>query len=166
MYKQGTEETLKYVFRFEGETKVTAKAKKLVDRFYWLSQLLICWRAKEEGASMLTLADKGHILAGEKLDDRHIDIAQNMLKEQFSKIGGLQSTLLQVKPQKQHIENKTFFNHNSRGDHWIVAATMFATDDRVLVCDSVYHTLDQPTKNIILNLFPAPMSTQLVRVNR
>ena len=35
---------------------------------------------------VLTLADKEHILAGEKLNDRHIDLAQNMLKQQFSEL--------------------------------------------------------------------------------
>ena len=78
-----------------------------------------------------------------------------MLKQQFSELGGLQSTLLQAKPQKQHAKKtKTIQIVHSRGDHWIVAATMLAIGDRVLVYDSVYRTLDQPTMNIILNLFP------------
>ena len=43
---------------------------------------------------------------------------------------------------------------------------MLATDDRVLVYDSVYRTLDQRTTNIILNLLPASTSTELFQVNR
>ena len=116
---------------------------------------------------VFTFADKECILAGEKLDNRHINFAQNMLKKQFSEVGGLQSTLLQAKPQKQRTENKKMIQIvHSHGDHWIVAATMLATDDRVLVYDSVHRTLDQPTTNINLNLFPASMSTEFVQVNR
>ena len=43
---------------------------------------------------------------------------------------------------------------------------MLSTDDRVLVYDSLYRTLDQPTENIISNLFPAATITELVQVNR
>lgn len=183
------------VLRFEGDTKVTAKAKKLVESALSTTttvDLLASKKRKVTDAStilpntaedsssqvtkewirfgkglVLTLADKEHILAGEKLNDRHIDLAQNMLKQQFSEIGGLQSTLLQAKSQKQRTENKKVIQIvHSRGDHWIVAATMLATDDGVLVYDSVYRTLDQPTKKIILNLFPASTSMQLVQVNR
>ena len=71
---------------------------------------------------VLTLADKEHILAGGKLDDRHINVAQNLLKQQFSEVAGLQSTLLQAKPRKQCDKNRKIVH--SRGDHWIVAATM------------------------------------------
>lgn len=183
------------VLRFEGDTKVTAKAKRLVESALLAPtvDLLASKKRKVEDAStvlpdttedcssevtekewvrfgkglVLTFADREHILAGEKLNDRHINLAQNMLKQQFSEIGGLQSTLLQAKPWKQRTENKKMIQIvHSRGDHWIVAATMLATDDRVLVYDSVYRTLDQPTTNIILNLFPASTSTELVQVNR
>ena len=53
------------------------------------------------GGLVLTVADKKRILDGEKLDDRHVDLAQNLLKQLFSELGGLQSTLLQAKPLKQ-----------------------------------------------------------------
>ena len=113
------------------------------------------------------MADKEHILAGGKLDDRHINVAQNLLKQQFSEVAVLQSTLLQAKPRKQCDENSKMIQIvHSRGDHWIVAATMLSTDDRVLVYDSLYRTLDQPTENIILNLFPAATITELFQVNR
>ncbi len=49
----------------------------------------------------LTDVDKEMMLAGEKLNDKHISLAQNMLKKLFSDIGGLQWTLLQSKPLTQ-----------------------------------------------------------------
>ena len=46
---------------------------------------------------MLTKTDKDRTMAGGKLDDRHIDVAQGFLKQQFPSISGLQSPLLQKK---------------------------------------------------------------------
>lgn len=118
---------------------------------------------------VLTTADKEHTLAGEKLNDRHIDFAQNILKEQFCTIRGLQSTLLQEKARKMPTEKNTRVIQiiHSRGDHWIVASTLLPTDSSVLVYDSVYHTLDQTTKKIIFNyLFPALKSVEMVQINR
>ena len=180
------------VLRFQGDTKVTAKAKKLVESALSTTAAVCCPASKKRKVAdvptilpdadedtsseewvrfgkglVLTVADKEHILAGGKLDDRHIDVAQNLLKQQFSEVGGLQSTLLQAKPRKQCEQNKKMIQIvHSRGDHWIVAATTLAADDRVLVYDSVYTTLDRPTKNTIFNLFPASTCTELVQVNR
>ena len=46
---------------------------------------------------VLTKTDKGHIMAGEKFNDHHIDVAQGILKQQFPGISGLRSPLLQRK---------------------------------------------------------------------
>ena len=180
------------VLRFDGDTKVTAKAKKLVEAALSTSTAVCCPASKKRKVTdvpsilpdtgkdasseewvrfgkglILTLADKEHILAGGKLDDRHIDVAQNLLKQQFSEVGGLQSTLLQAKPRKRCEENKKMIQIvHSRGDHWIVTAMVLSTDDRVLVYDSLYRTLDRPTENIISNLFPTATIKELVQVNR
>ena len=61
---------------------------------------------------MPTIADKKRILDGEKLDDRHVDLAQNLLKQQFSELGGRQSTLLQAKPLKQPRDSNKKKNTN------------------------------------------------------
>ena len=47
-----------------------------------------------------------------------------------------------------------------------MATVLAADDERVLVYDSVYRTLDQATKAIISNLFPTSTSTELIPVNR
>ena len=43
---------------------------------------------------ILTKADRRIIVTGEELNDKHINFAQMMLKNQFQEILGLQSTLL------------------------------------------------------------------------
>ena len=46
---------------------------------------------------VLTSNDKQHILDGEKPKDRHINMPQGLLKQPFSEVTGLKSTLLQAK---------------------------------------------------------------------
>ena len=50
---------------------------------------------------VLTSSDKQRILDGEKLNDLHINMAQGLLKRQFSEVTGLKSTLLQAKKQQK-----------------------------------------------------------------
>ena len=53
-----------------------------------------------------------------------INVAQKLLKSNFSKLKGFQSTLLQDKKCSSAIElNKVQIIH-SRGDHWVVATTV------------------------------------------
>ena len=74
-------------------------------------------------------------------------MAQGLLKQQFSKVTGLKSTLLQAKKKKKKKKTKKPAKENDklkiqivhcRGDHWIAASTVFAADDEAKVYDSVY----------------------------
>lgn len=173
------------VLVFEGDAKQTAKAKKLVEsaiattatdllanRKRKLSDVPIDLPAPSKdptptkwvqlGGIVLTGTDNELILAGEKLNDLHINMVQRLLKRQFSEITGLKPILLQTKKQLKVLQHIQIIR--SRGDHWIVASTVFAASDEVKVYDSVYHTLDQTTKSIISNLFQT--STELVRIPR
>ena len=84
---------------------------------------------------VLTSSDKQHILDGEKLNDRHINMAQGLLKQQFSEITGLKSTLLQAKKQRKEDDKLKIQIVHCRGDHWIAASTLLAADDEVKVYD-------------------------------
>ena len=80
-----------------------------------------------------------------------------MLKQQFPKLKGLVSTLLQEKKNTgmcKPMKNQLQILH-SRNDHWIVASTVHCNDSevRVLVYDSAYSTVDEKTSSIISNLF-------------
>ena len=68
-------------------------------------------------------------------------------------MNGLQSTLLQYKPKTSVPPKDQLQVINSRGDHWIVASTVGCTSDEVLICDSLYGTLDTATLDVIANLF-------------
>lgn len=90
--------------------------------------------------------------SGEKLSDIPINLTQQLLKNQFPSVNGLQSTLLQSKPRTGESPDNQLQIIHSRGDHWIVASTIGCTDT-VCVYDSVYNTLDKGNIDIILNLF-------------
>ena len=93
------------------------------------------------------------INGGEKLTDLSMNLAQQLINNQFPAINGLQSTLLQNKPRIGAAPMDQLQIIHSRGDHWIVASTVGSNGDEVQVCDSVYNTLDQTTLGVIANLF-------------
>ena len=105
---------------FEGDAKQTAKAKKLVESALTTTATDLLANKKRKlsnvpidlpapskdptptkewvqlGGIALTGTDKELIMAGEKLNDLHINMAQGLLKQQFSEITGLKSTLLHL----------------------------------------------------------------------
>ena len=113
----------------------------------------------------LSLTPKNGILEGEKLDDLVIDTAQNLLKSQFPRLSGLQSTLLQSKQHRSLRSNDQLQVIHSRGDHWIVASTL-SSEGVVNVYDSVYSNVNKETKAIICNLFGTQSSVRSVPIPR
>ena len=101
------------------------------------------------GKISLSKSQRQEIERGDWLDDNHINFAQNLIKVQFN-IEGLQSTLLQ-KPCRPTV-NRLQIVH-TRGNHWIVASTIFSSPGVVTVYDTLYDTVDSDTADIILNLF-------------
>ena len=87
---------------------------------------------RQGGRVFLTAADKEHILCGKKLDDRHINFAPSMLKQQFSQLAGLRSTLLQTRKHTVEGRKQQIQTVHSKGDHWIVAFSILTTGDEVL----------------------------------
>ena len=83
-----------------------------------------------------------------------INMAQQLLRKQFPRITGLQSTLLQSKIHHAILTSKEHLQIiHSRGNHWIVASRIQAEDSVVRVYDSIYNTIDEGTQQVIKNLF-------------
>ena len=93
------------------------------------------------------------ILKGARLSDQHIHQAQCLIKQQFPQLSGLRSTLYQSKCEQEASLNNQLQVIHSRGDHWIVSSTVDCEDAKVKVYDSVYSTVDEVTKQVILNLY-------------
>ena len=110
------------------------------------------------------------LIMGAELSDRHINLAQKILKEQFPSLNGLNSTLLQLKQQKlteNMVKNKLQIIHCSERHHWVTASTVKAAPGVVIVVDSLFKSIDTETKSIILNLFqPNIVSEPMIKLVR
>ena len=73
------------------------------------------------------IGDKRIIEEGRMLNDKHINLAQRMIKQKFPSINGLHLTLLQDKPHTERTE--IHINEN----HWVCAASMKGKQVQVFV---------------------------------
>jgi len=67
------------------------------------------------------------IIMGELLTDVEINFAQSLLKKQFPKLNGLDSTLYQEKKielSEGSVQNKLQIIHCKARQHWIIASTL------------------------------------------
>ena len=103
--------------------------------------------------------DKDTIMSGDWLSDKHINFAQNLLKNQYqNSVSGLMSTLLLhrsiiTSPRAIQIIH-------CRENHWIVATTIGCSSGEVKVFDSLYTSVDEATSALITNPFNG--ATQIV----
>ena len=106
-------------------------------------------------AKRKTKIDTDRIIMGEQLTDLEINVAQQLLKEQFHHINRLQSTLLQeryVKTSKE-VKNKLQIIFCKERKHWVVATNIKCIDGEVKVYDSLFQYLDQASLKCIEKLF-------------
>ncbi len=163
---------------FEGSAKEVRKAEKLVRATLNSAAPTV---QQDPGASndkkrALSADEKSEetdvlvILEGKKLSDRHIHRAQCLIKQQFPKLKGLQSTLLQSNKRTCRRVSQTGEAQiqviHTRGDHWIVACSVGCADGEVNVYDSVYSKVDGATQQVILNLFHPRTTIKVVNAQK
>ena len=88
----------------------------------------------------------------ERLSDNHIDYAQEILKQQFPSIFGLQSTLLVSAGccSRYTMTKRSLFLqivYSKRRKHWI-AVTARGEDSSVVVYDSVFSNIEDDTRKL------------------
>ena len=110
--------------------------------------------------------DVEDIIMGTELSDRHISMAQSLLKSQFPQLNGLRSSLLQGKELQStdDVKNKLQIIHCNKRHHWIVATTVKCKDGQVLVIDSVQKSLDDKTKSTVCRLFQRESTPPVIKV--
>ena len=100
--------------------------------------------------------DTERIIMGEELCDIEINFAQQLLKEQFSELNGLVSTLYQdrrLQMTESLVRNKVQIIHCKGRRHWIVATTLNCQLGEVRVYDSLFQYCGKETEHVIANLF-------------
>ena len=125
-----------------------------------MPRVLQCWLQTvthdESPPTKVRKIDFEEIIMGEMLSDIHINAAQTILRGQFHKLNGFQSTLYQIKKIKwadEQITNKVQIVHCRARNHWITATTVDCLKGIVKVYDSLFGSINQNTKSIIQNLF-------------
>ena len=100
----------------------------------------------------LLVSDIEALCNGDKLNDKHINFAQALLKAQFPSVEGLSCTLYQSKPRasSEKIRSGLQIVH-CRNDHWILVSNI--SSPNLLVYDSVYNDIDKATMTTLNNLF-------------
>lgn len=91
---------------------------------------------------------------GSHLNDKHITVAQELLRKQFPGTKGLHCTIYLEKI----VTSEEKITHglqiiNDRTNHWIVASNLHRKDNTVEVYDSVYKTVNPKTRTLIKGLF-------------
>jgi len=81
-----------------------------------------------------------------------ISLAQQLLKEQYSKLNGLKSTFLQSKQinlTENETKNKLQIIYCYSNHHWVVASTAGCTLNQVKVYDSLFSHCDMETEAVV-----------------
>ena len=106
------------------------------------------------GNHTLKLSDKVAIERDEELTDKHMQMAQHLVKIQFPVIGGLESTLLQQKNKKgTWTMNTVQIIYCNKRSHWITATTKFCKLGQVNIYDSMFSKLDVETRTTVKQMF-------------
>ena len=137
--------------------------KPKIDDIIESQERALIWVKLDTTPITLSYNEKETIVNDEMLSDIHINFAQSFLRQQFGPENGFYSTLLQT----------TCSNHpklqivHDRGNHWLVASTIFSEKDEVIIVyDSVYSSLDANTVTILKNLFGALSSFQVANTRK
>ena len=113
--------------------------------------------------------DTEGIVMGKDLSDSEINFAQHLLKMQFTKLNGLQSTLFQDKQlelTENETKNKIQIIHCNSRHHWIVATTVDCALNQVKIYNSLFTHCDEETDAVISNLFKCNSEKLVITVSR
>ena len=111
------------------------------------------WIAFER--KVLTEADKDIVTLGEKLNDKHINFAQALIKKKFGNLSGLHSTLTVSQLQTPMLSENVQVLQNLHivGDHWVVASNINCSNGEVNLYDSLYSVASAPTQMLLRKVF-------------
>ena len=105
------------------------------------------------------------ILKGAELSDLHISAFQNLLKQKFPHLGGLQSPLYQEKtPLKLADQSTTLQVIHTRSSHWAALQVCGGTGGDVCLYDSAYTGMVTHTLKVIAQLIRSSDSSIRVQL--
>ena len=105
------------------------------------------------GRKTLNIDDRGCIISGDKLNDKHTNFAQMLIKQQFKHLEGLKYPV--VLSTLEHFPTTTNVLQimHTQEDHWIVASTIRCAEGEINVYDYLYGSVEASTANLIVKQF-------------
>lgn len=102
----------------------------------------------------LTITDQDLIIQGKRLNDKHLNFAQAILKKQCAHLNGLYSTLLLFRMKEVFSNCKDVIQMiHTRENHWIVASTVGCCAQEVRIYDSLFTSVDCNTSLLLKQIF-------------
>ena len=95
--------------------------------------------------------DKRILANGQWLNDKHISMAQSLIQNQFPKLNGLMSSLLQLNKPLPNSTNALQVINTGRS-HWVLISTINCLQGEVRLYNPLYTSLSSETKTIIAQL--------------
>jgi len=125
----------------------------------------IVWAVFSGTRIQLYSEDKLMIEEQRRLNDRHINFAQAMLRSQFPKCDRLRNTLLQHRV-KLSITNKIVQILHTRSDHWVVISNIYNSGAGLSLYDTVYNDIDDSTMALICSMFEEDVTVTTAQVQK
>ena len=113
------------------------------------------------GAVTLKKKERQEIMSGKALTDLHVNAYQQLLKNKFPNVGGLQSTLLQLSHPLAMQLDLTLQIIYIRASHW---ATLKVSGSHIYIYDSSYTSLSEDTQMIIAKLLCCKEEAIIVQI--
>ena len=121
------------------------------------------WAAFPTTRVRLYAEEKAILVSGRKLNDKHINFAQALLKAQYPRMEGLRNTLQQARFNFSISDEVVQIVHE-RMDHWIVISNIFtSTKGQVDVYDTSYGEIDKSSRILIYSMFDEPVQINLIQ---
>ena len=125
----------------------------------------IVWVAFTGTRIQLYYEDKLMIEEQRRLNDRHINFAQAMLRSQFPQCAGLRNTLLQHRTEFSATDDIVQILH-TRSDHWVVLSNIHCTGTELCLYDTVYNDIDDSTMALIQSMFTENITVTVAQVQK
>jgi len=110
----------------------------------------------------LFVEDKCIIVGQQRLNDRHINFAQALLRAQFPSSDGLQNTLLQGRL-RLSVSGKIVQILHIRSNHWVVISNVQSHGNNMSVYDTVYNDIDSSTQELFNSMFEEDVTFSIVK---
>ena len=118
------------------------------------------WVAFPTTRVRLYAEEKAILVSGRKLNDKHINFAQALLKAQYPRMEGLRNTLQQALSVSDEVVQIAHVGM----DHWIVISNIFtSTKGQVDVYDTSYGEIDKSSRILIYSMFDEHVQINLIQ---